>query len=831
MIQSTMQALLQDIRYGWRMLSKTPALTIVVAITLSLGIAANALIFSIVNGYLLRPLPVPHPEQIAVVATQQKGSPAYFYTFSYPDFVDFRAQAASIANLFAYVPTLPGLSADGKADQMLASYVSGNYFSALGVQPALGRLIRPSEENQPGEQAVLVLGYSYWQRRFGGNPSVIGKQVRLNGKAATIIGVVPKQFLGTLSITEMDGYLPLSSGAFLEGAAGADPMHDRASRVMRVMGRLKPGVSFTQAQSFIDVITDRLAKQYPATDKNVTVRVYREQLARPQPLGNNVVASIAGFFLVLAALVLMLACMNVANVLLARATVRQREIGLRAALGAGRARLIRQMLTETILLGLLGGVGGMLVGNWFNPGDVSRFVSTSLPVRIDFSFDWHVFAYAFGAAMCTGIFIGLWPAWRASHADVNSLLQEGGRSDTAGVGRHRFRNLLVIAQVAGSLILLVIAGLLVRSLQHAGSIHLGFDPDHVLNVTVDPHQIGYDEPRQKEFYRRLEARVRALPGVQSVTLAFGVPMGNINIVNAGALSTEGHPLPPGQQAPTIFFNNVDPSYLETMRIPLLRGRSFSDLDNENAPPVAIVNQTLADKFWPNEDPIGKRFTLKPLAAPAQTMQIVGVAGNGKYATIFEDPTPFFYVPLAQDFAPMPTLQIRTSVAPERLIGPVRDEIRKLAPDLPIVGTSTMQQMVEGTNGMQIFRIAAYFAAAVGGLGLLLAVLGVYGVVSFAVAQRTREIGIRMALGGNERDVLRLVLRQGVGMVMMGLLVGLFAALALTQVMSRFLLDVSPSDPLTYITVALLLAAIALAACWIPARRATRVDPGIALRYE
>jgi putative ABC transport system permease protein len=489
------------------------------------------------------------------------------------------------------------------------------------------------------------------------------------------------------------------------------------------------------------------------------------------------------------------------------------------------------MLTESMLLGLLGGVGGTIVGNWFNPGDLARMMSSSLPLHLDVSFDWHVFAYAFGAAFLSGIVIGLWPAWRSSRADVNGLLQEGGRSDTAGVGRQRFRNFLVAAQVAGSLLLLVIAGLLVRSLQHAGSIRLGFDSGHVLNVTVDPHQIGYDEKQEREFYRQLEARVRTLPGVQSVSLAFGTPMGHLNIVNGGAVSIEGHPIPAGQQAPVVFFNNVDPGYLATMRIPLLRGRSFTGMDNQNAPAVAIVNETMADNFWPHEDPIGKRFTLKPLNAPAQSAQVVGVAANAKYATAFEDATAFFYVPLAQNFISIQTLQLRTSMAPESLIAPVRNEIHKLAPDLPIVETSTMQEMVEGANGTEIFRIAAYFAAAVGGLGLFLAVLGIYGVVSFAAVQRTREIGIRMALGGSARDVVRLVLRQGVSMVIAGLSVGLLAALALTRLMARFLIGVSPSDPLTYIAVAVLLSAIALIACWIPARRATRVDPGIALRYE
>jgi len=826
-----MKTLLQDLRYGWRMLSKTPGLTAIVAITLALGIAANALIFSIVNGYLLRPLPVPHPEQIAFLAAQQKNSSPYLFTFSYPDFLDFRSQAAPVADLFGYMPVLPGLSADGRADQILASYVTGNYFTALNVQPALGRLMLPDEENQPGKASVLVLGYSYWKKRFRGDPGVIGKQVRLNGKPAIVIGVVPKRFLGTLPFAEMDGYLPLSSGGSLEQGSG-DLMHDRDSRIMRVMARLKPGVSFAQAQSSFNVIAGRLAKQYSATDKNVTVRVYREQLARSQPLGNNVIVTMAGFFLVLAAAVLLLACMNVANVLLARATVRQREMGLRAALGASRSRLIRQMLTESVLLGLLGGAGGIIVGNWFNPGDLSRLMtSTSLPLRLDVSFDWHVFAYAFGAALLSGIVIGLWPAFRSSRADVNSLLQEGGRSDTAGVGRQRFRNFLVAAQVAGSLILLVIAGLLVRSLQHAGNLRLGFDPSHVLNVTVDPHQIGYDENQEREFYGKLEARVRMLPGVQSASLAFGTPMGHLNITNGGAVSIEGHSMQAGQQPPTVAFNNVSPHYLETMRVPLLRGRSFSSLDKKNAPSVAIVNQTMADTFWPREDPVGKRFSVKPLNAPAQSMQVVGVADDGKYGFITEDPTALFYVPMAQNFISIQTLQLRTSVPPESLIAPVQNEIHRLAPDLPIVETSTMQQMVEGTNGLQLFRFAAYFAAAIGGLGLFLAVLGVYGVVSFAAVQRTREIGIRMALGGSERDVLRLMLRQGVRMVIAGLLIGLVAALVLTRVMTRYLLDVSPGDPLTYATVALVLTAVALLACWIPARRATRVDPGMALRYE
>jgi predicted permease len=821
-----MGTLAQDIRYGVRMLLKTPLLTAVVAVTLALGIGANALIFSFVNGFLLRPMPVPHPEQIAILAANQKGDSSFLYSFSNPEFVDFRKQADSFADLAGYILAQPGLSADGRVDQVVASYVTGNYFSVLGVKPALGRLILGSEENQTGEQPVVVLGYSYWQKRFGGDLSVIGKQVRVNGSQATIIGVVPRQFLGAISVIEMDMYLPLNTVASIEQGS-SNPASDRSARVVRVLGRLKPGVSFSQAQASVNVIASRLAKQYPSTDGNITVRVYRERLARPAPIANNLMVVIAGFFLILGALLLLLACMNVANVLLARATVRQREMGLRAALGAGRGRLIRQMLTETILLGILGGVLGVILGEWASPRDAFGLASTSLPIRIDYSFDWHVFAYSFAAALFTGICVGLWPAFRASRADLNSILQEGGRSDSAGSGRHRLRSALVVAQVAGSLMLLIVAGLFVRSLRHAETMYLGFDPDHVLSLKMDPHQIGYDEARTTEFYRQVESRTRALPGAQAISFAFDAPM--TGSVKTGTVTFEGQTVRSGQQPPSLFFNSVDPTYFETMRVPLLRGRAFTESDNPTAPPVVIVNQTMADKFWPHQDPLGKRFSLKTTTGPAKTLQVVGVVTNGKYLFVAEDPTPFFYVPLAQNYISARALQVRSSVPPETLLAPVQAEIHKLAPDLPVTEAKTMKQAI-GDDLLE-YRLGAGVAMVMGAIGLLLAVIGIYGIVSFSAAQRTREIGIRMALGGSASDVIRLILRQGVGMVIVGLGVGVLAALGITRVMTRLLVGVSPSDPLTYAAVALLLTAVALAACWIPARRATRVDPGVALRYE
>ncbi len=733
------------------------------------------------------------------------------------------------------MPVLPGLSADGRADQILAAYVIGNYFTALRVKPALGRLIQPSEENQPGKTAVLVLGYSYWQKRFGGDPGVIGKQVRVNGKPAIIIGVVPRRVPGHLCRwLELD--MLYAAEQRRDASSRAGPCHERSRVLERCasMARLKPGVSLPTRRQSMNVIAAREAKQYPSTDgKTSLCTVYREQLARPVAAWPTImVLAIARFLLSpCRAGSCCWRAMNVANVLLARATVRQREMGLRAALGAGRGRLMRQMLTETVLLGLLGGALGTLIGEWANPGDVSKVVSSGLPIHLDYSFDWHVFVYSLAAALFTGILVGLWPAFRASRAGLNGILTEGGRSDTAGNRRHRLRRVLVIGQVAGSLTLLIVAGLFVRSLRHAETMYLGFDPGHLLNLRMNPHEIGYGEDRTKEFYRRLEERARSLPGVQSVSLACGVPMGSINVVNTGSVTIEGQPLRPDQQPPTVFYNNVDSGYFDTMKVALLRGRAFTDLDNENAPPVAIVNQIMADRFWPHEDPIGKRFSLKTTTESPKILQVVAVAANGKYLFIAEDPTPFFYVPLAQNYFPMRALQVRSSVPPETLLAPLQAEVHKLAPDLPIIEAQTMDQTIRGRNGLLIFRIGAKLASEIGVIALMLAIVGLYGIVSFTATQRTREIGIRMALGGSAGGVLRLILRQGVRMVVIGLAVGLLAALGITRLMTRLLIGISPSDPLTYAAVALLLSAVALLACWLPARRATRVDPSVALRYE
>ena len=812
----------QDVRYALRMLKKSPMLTVIVVLTLALGIGANTAIFGIVNGFILRPLPVKSPEQIMVLASKIPGDTTGLYYFSYPQLADLRTQADTFSDLFAYQVGIGGLSFAGKTDQFVFDYVTGNYFSALGVQPAVGRLFLPSQGETSGTDPYVVLGYSYWQRKFAGDPNVIGKPVLVNGQEATIIGVAQKGFQGTQFGVDTDGYFPLN---MLPDASRF--FTDRTARSLTVLARLKGGVSLSQAQSSVNVVAQRLANQYSATDREISVRVIPERFARPQPLTINIVPFIAGLFLVLAGLVLLLACMNVANILLVRATVRQREMAIRAALGAGRARLIRQLLTESVTLAFLGGIAGLLIGRWAANVIPSLLPPSNFPIHINFAFDWRVFIYALAVALAAGTLMGVWPALRAARADVNSVLHGSGRSDTAGVGRHRVRSVLVVAQVGGSLVLLIVAGLFVRSLAGAQHMYLGFDPDQVLNVTLDPNEAGYDQTRTVNFYRDLEARVRALPGVENASLAFSVPMGVES--TSTQVYVEGRILPPNQQAPTIFYNTVDAPYFDTMRVPLLRGRAFRENDDDKAPRVAIVNQTMARDFWPNENPIGKRFRLNGATGPF--IQVIGVAADGKYLFIAWSHQPYFYVPLAQNYVSYRTLQLRTSVPPETLSSRVQSEVRALGPTIPISDLRTMRNALSGANGFFVFRVGAVLAGALGILGLALAVVGVYGVVSYASSQRTHEIGIRMALGARRGNILVLVLRQGLTLVIIGVVSGLVLAWALTRSMASILVGVSPTDALTFASATLLLTAIGFWACYAPARRAMRLNPMVALRHE
>jgi predicted permease len=530
---------------------------------------------------------------------------------------------------------------------------------------------------------------------------------------------------------------------------------------------------------------------------------------------------------VLASLVLLIACMNVANLLLVRATVREREMAVRASLGATRTRLIRLLLVESLIVAVVAAAGGLWLGKWLSVAFAGSIdVSADVPLRLDFHFDWRVFAYALTTAIATGLVVGAVPALRASGAKVTGLLHDGGRG-SAGPGRQRLRSLLVVSQVAGSLALLVIAGLFVRTLHRAQHIDLGFEPEQVTTVRLQPRQIGYDEARANAFYDELDRRIRALPGVEIASMSFSVPLGYF--FNGERIVPDNDPAAADEPRPSIGENSVSPTYFDTLRIPIVRGRAFTDRDIAGAPRVAIVNETLAERIWPGQDPIGRRLTIPFLGGAA--WQVVGVARNSKYLAIFEDPLPYFYLPIAQNPPSLRAIEIRSSLPPEVLEAQVHREIQELDRDMPIADLRPLTKMLAGNIGFVLFRIGALQATSLGVLGLVLAVVGVYGVVSYRTTQRSREIGIRMALGAVPKDVRRLVLRQGASLVVAGIVVGLAVTAALTLLLTRVMLLVSATDPLTFGIVTILLSAIALVACYIPALRAMRMQPVAALRHE
>jgi len=819
----------QDIRYAARTLLNAPAFTMIAVVALGLGMAVNTTIFSVINGMLLRPLPVPHAEQLTVLAMAQPGMSG-FQPFSYPVYQDISHQTNVFSDVLAYRITLTSLSADRKVDQAILTRVTGNYFSTLGIHAAAGRLILPSEGQTPGADPILVLGYSYWKKRFAGDSQVIGKHVEINGHPVTVVGVAPQGFHGTYAILDSDGYVPLSA---VIGSKGMEENSveqlwtQRGDRSLSLLGRLKSDVSLKQAQASLTVVAQQISERYSATEKGMTITAFPEKLARPDPDPDNSLPKVAVAFTILAALVLLVACFNIANVLLVRATVRQREMGIRAALGAGRWRLVRQHLTESMLLALLGGGAGLLLANWAAGFLSSLPLGTNLPITLNFEPDLRVYLYALGSVLVSTVMVGLIPALRVARYDVNSVLREGGRTASEGRRRHIARNTLVVAQLAGSLLLLIVAGLFVRSLNKAQQMYLGFDPNHVLNFSVDVQQVGFDKTHGEQFFRQVDERIRAIPGVVSVAQAFVVPMGVVSTDDP--VTVEGRAVEPGEHVPTVMYNDVTPSYFDTLRMPILAGRTFTEGDNEKAPAVAVINQTMARQFWSNENALGKRFSIKGSAGPF--IEVVGVVQDAKYKNIVEDSTPFFYLPLDQVYVDFRTVHVRTSLAPERLQRDIESNLHALAPDIPVKEMQTMLQSLQGLNGFLLFRFGAQLTSTMGLLGLILAVVGVYSVVSYAAVQRTHEIGIRMALGAAPRDILRMVLGQSVVVVGVGLTVGLAAAFAGTRVIASFIVGVRPTDATTFVTVVVLLAVIALIACWIPARRATRVNPLVALRYE
>lgn len=820
---------MHDLRHAIRFLWTHKSFTAAGVLTLAIGLGANTALYGLLNA-ALRPLPVPHPEQLVSIAaeTRDDNTGGFQYSFSIEAMKDFQARAEPFRTVFGQLLRVGGLSTGGRASQFWFAAVSDNYFTGLGVTAAHGSLFTTPS----GSPVHVVLGHTFWMKTFGGDPGVIGKAVRVDGGPAVITGVVAKPFRGTLMGVELDGYVTLDDYGVLVPDVQRWLYHNRKARPVQLFARLEPDVTVREAQAATDVLMAALAAEHPETDQGIGARVIPEPLARPLPMlaVTAAIPFVQFLGLAIAGLVLLLACTNVANLLLVRAAAREREMAVRAALGATRRQLVRLLVTEGLLLSGIGGVLGYVVGQWVTLAYVSRLdLGADLPLRFDATFDIKVFFFSLAAAVCTGLIVGGWPAWRASRADARAALHDGGKGQSDGSSRQRVRRLLVVAQISGALALLVVAGLFVRTLRSAERIDLRFDARHLITVRLDPRQIGYDEDRTNEFYKELQRRVAAWPDVASVAVAFTTPMSYL--IGGGAIYVEGQPVPASAQPPASFMNHVGHNYFDVMGIPIVRGRAFVEDDEREhslTRKVAIVNESMAARYWPGQDPIGRRFRAYNPTDPL--LEVVGVARDSKYVLVFEAPRPYIYLPLVRDLS-LRTLHVRAIGDPAALAPRLEREIKDLAPDLPIADLRTMDQSLAGIFGYLIFRVGALQATAMGLLGLTLALVGVYGVVSFGASLRTREIGIRVALGAQPRDVLRLILGQGLQLVLIGLAIGLAAALAMGRVLSRFLPLVDATDWVIFGTVSVQLAALALAACYLPARRATRVPVMTALRHE
>ena len=820
-----MENLIKDIRYGVRMFVKNPGVTLVAVITLALGIGANTAIFSGVNAFLMRPLPVSNSHELVrpMEIAEDRGLSD---EMSYPDFLDYRNQATSFAGLTAEDMIQVAINSENQNDVIWGQVVSASYFDVMQVKPILGRTFLPDEDKTAGGNPVVVLGNSFWQRRMASDANIVGKKVQLNNRAYEVIGVSPEYFHGSKFALSMDFWVPISMAEELRRNPGV--LTERGSHWMNVIGRLKPGVSMDQASAEMSAIATRLNQTYPDNRaSNTQAKVLGEVEGRFEDMG-GVFKSAGAIAMAIVGLILLIACANVANLMLARAAARRKEIGIRLALGANRARLIRQLLTESLLLSLLGGALGLLLAFW-----VSDLMEGFIPVleynfvKDFFALDSRALVFTLIISLATGLVFGLAPAWQSSNPDVVPVLK--GDPEAALRGKRRafgLRNVLVVAQVALSLVVLVCGGLFIKSFRKAQTMDPGFDNPNGLIVSLSPQLVGYDEEQARNFYKQIVERVSHVPGIDAASLARTLPLGDSSNSN-GPILKEGETLARGSAGRNIMTNVISPGFFKTMQIPILEGRDFDDRDQQKTQRVVIVNQRMAQTLWPGESAVGKRIFIG--AESRDALEVVGVVKTGKYRALAEDPKPFFYYPTSQRRPSTMLLVMRSSVDPRSLVSAVRSEVQALDRRVPVSGVKTMDE--HKTYALWAPNMAASFSLAFGVVAMLLSAVGLYSVMAYVVSQRTREVGIRMALGANRADVLKMITRQGMRLAAVGVGIGLLLSLALAQVMSSLLIGVSGYDVSTFILVPTLLAGVALVACYLPARRATKVDPLVALRYE
>jgi putative ABC transport system permease protein len=811
---------LQDVRFGLRMLRRSPGFSLLAILCLTLGIGANAAVFSWIEGILFRPYPaVAHQERLVAIGGTSRGEPRGT-PLSWPDFQDLQRSCTLCETLFVSKITGTTLSIGDRAERTTGSIVSANYFDAIGVPPMLGRGFLPGEDQGQSAHPVVVISYQLWQGRFRGDPQIVGKTQRLNGVMHTIVGVAPEGFYGTFVGWGMNFWVPTSMEDIFE--SGGYKLEDRGARWIEAYARLKPGVTFAQAQQEFAAISGLLEAEYPATNRGRAIRFWP---LWQTPFNNaGTLLPTLEIMLVVVAFILLIACANVGNLLLVRSFARRHEMSVRLAVGAGRARLWKQLLTEGLVLSLFGAAGGLLVAYWCRHALVLLFparggVQMHLPGEID----WRVLALSAGVCLATTLLMGLVPALQTGKIDLAQSMKMESAGVVGGRGRAWVRSGLVLVQVSLSFVLLVGAGLLMQSLLKVRTASPGFNTRGVQDTAIDLVSAGYTPARAQTFQDALLERVRALPGVESAAFARMTPLSYVSSATA-PIVVDGYQ-PPPEESPTVEYNEVGDNYFVTMGIPLVAGREFTRADDEKAALVAVVNETMAQRYWQGRSPLGQRVQLKG----GRWMQVVGIAKDSKYSSVREKPTPFFFVPLRQNSLRGSVLNIRTPLAPQTMATAIAREVHALDSNVAPYEVITMQEQLDRSTSAQM--VAVTLVGILGALALVLAAIGLYGVMSYAVSQSTRELGLRMALGAGAADLLRLVLSRGLALTGAGVLLGAATALLLTRLLGNLLYKVSPRDPVAFGCAFAVMALVSVAACLLPAWRAARTDPMRALRTE
>jgi predicted permease len=829
-----LETMWQDLRFGARMLTKQTGFTAVAALALALGIGVNTAILSAVNGFVLRPLPVEKPTELIAPYWGRKMDTQVWGKFSYANYADLREQNRSFSDLCAWTETSAGISSSKsrtagdseRAEVVWGDLVSANYFDVMGVKPVLGRGFLPEEDVTPNAHPVVVLGHSFWQRRFEADAGVVGKTIYLNGQPFTVIGVMPESFLGSTFYLRKAFLAPLMMAQ--KFGRRAEWQTDRSYALFNLYGRLKPGLTMAQAETDLNLVADNLAQLYPKDNADTKIQLTTELDGRYE--GATKVIKYGGLLAVcISALVLLVACANVANLMLARAVTRAKEIGIRLAIGASRGRIVRQLLTESVMLALLGGGLGLALAYQVSGVIMASFPPVPYPVSLDFAPDGYVLKWMLVVSLLTGVIFGLAPALLAARTDLVAVIKGMPAGPSHRRRRWNLRGALVVAQVTISIVVLICAGLFIRSLSKVRQTDPGFQAENLVTMMINPSLLAYDDKETtKRFFPELLRRIEAQPGVRTAALVNEMPLA-VGHLSSGPILKEGEADPLPNQGVNSDYSFVTPKYFDTLRTPLVMGRDFTERDDADAPPVVIVNQEFARRFYGSADTaMGKRFRI---SQGAPLMQIIGIAKDGLYHSLYEDQRVYLFLPVYQHPRSGMTLMIsaESAGALSAVTESARREIAQMDSRLPVVGMLVAEENLSMAHWGP--RVAAGMASTFGVLALVLATLGLYGVMTYAVSQRTREIGIRMALGAQVGDLLRLIVSQGMRMVLIGIVLGLVGAFALTRVLASLLLGIGTTDLVTFVGVAVLLIAVALLACYIPARRAAKVDPMVALRHE